>query len=415
MANNMESSVKSKKGCSNVPIPPNAVKDQKSKSIGHYLLGKTIGEGTFGKVRLATHTLTGEKVAVKILEKSKIADVSDVERVAREIHILKRIRHPHLIQLYEIIDTDKQIYLITEYASGGELYGYIVSNKRLQEVEACRFFQQLVSGIEYIHKLNIVHRDLKPENLLLDFAHNIKIVDFGLSNTYKNGEKLKTACGSPCYAAPEMIAGKNYVGLEVDIWSAGVILYALLCGYLPFEDPNTANLYKKILNGDYTIPKFVSSDAKDLVKGILNIDHTKRFTIENIRSHKWFNMTTTSIHQGIVVGIHQIPVDEKILEQLNAYGFNPEQTRKNIEANKHNTATTTYYLLLQKFLKEGGKSMADLASDLFEPVTVSKKLHTLRQANALFETMENRGAKVLDSSVITSQMHCKNTASKYFK
>jgi 5'-AMP-activated protein kinase catalytic alpha subunit len=230
-------------------------------NVGHYLLSKTIGKGTFGKVKLGIHNSTGEKVAVKILEKDKIQDVNDVERVAREIHILKMIRHPNIIQLYEIIETPKQLYLIMEYVSGGELFDYIVKNHRVKEPMAVKFFHQITAGIEYLHKLNIVHRDLKPENMLLDADMNIKIVDFGLSNTYKDGQTLKTACGSPCYAAPEMIAGKRYLGSQVDIWSSGVILFALICGYLPFEDPNTTQLYKKILNGDFNIPKYVSTDA----------------------------------------------------------------------------------------------------------------------------------------------------------
>lgn len=152
-----------------------------------------------------------------------------------------------------------------------------MANQRVKEPEACNFFNQIIAGVEYLHKLNIVHRDLKPENLLLTHDKYIKIVDFGLSNTYKTGETLKTACGSPCYAAPEMIAGKRYFGSQVDIWSCGVILYALICGYLPFEDPNTTNLYKKILNGDFKIPKFLSVDAQDILKKILNTDPEKRY------------------------------------------------------------------------------------------------------------------------------------------
>lgn len=167
------------------------------KNIGHYVLGKTLGEGTFGKVKLGVHIFTAEKVAVKILEKDKILEVSDVERVAREIHILKLIRHPNIIQLYEIIETTKQLYLIMEYASGGELFEYIVKYNRVKEPEAAKFFHQIINGVNYLHHLGIVHRDLKPENLLLDHNKNIKIVDFGLSNTYKPGDKLKTACGSP--------------------------------------------------------------------------------------------------------------------------------------------------------------------------------------------------------------------------
>ena len=136
-----------------------------------------------------------------------------------------------------------------EYVEQGELFDYIVKNTKLEEVEACRFFKHIISGVHYLHELNIVHRDLKPENLLIDWKHGVKIVDFGLSNTYKEGQMLKTACGSPCYAAPQMISSKKYNGLEVDIWSCGVILFAMVCGYLPFEDSNTSQLYKKILSG----------------------------------------------------------------------------------------------------------------------------------------------------------------------
>ena len=180
------------------------------------------------KFKQGMHILTGEKVAVKILEKDKIQDVADVERVAREIHILKIVRHPNVVQLYEIIETQKQLYLIMEFANGGELFDFIVEQQRVEEKEACMFFQQIIAGVEYISKLGIVHRDLKPENLLLDNNKSIKLVDFGLSNTYKPGETLKTACGSPCYAAPEMIAGKRYTGTNVDIWSCGVILFAMV-------------------------------------------------------------------------------------------------------------------------------------------------------------------------------------------
>jgi len=352
--------------------------DNNKRSIGQYILGRTLGEGTFGKVRVATHILTGEKVAIKILEKDRVTDVSDVERVAREIHILKIVRHPNLIQLYEIVETTKQLYLVTEYATGGELYEYIVANTKLKETEACRIFQQIISGVEYIHKLHIVHRDLKPENLMLDTNKNVKLGDFGLSNTYNQDEKLKTACGSPCYAAPEMIAGKKYNGLQVDIWSAGVVLFALLCGHLPFEDPNTSNLYKKILNGDYTVPKYLSDEAKEMVKGILNINAQKRFTIDEIKNHPWYKLWPVTAKEGIIVGVHQIPTEPLILKGLTKYGFDSEYTKKCVEANKHNAATTTYYLLMQKFIREGGKSPADLSSPLFEPITIGKRLKTLR-------------------------------------
>lgn len=246
-----------------------------------------------------------------------------------------------------------------EYASGGELFDYIVKNNKLKEKEACRFFHQLIAGIEYIHRLHIVHRDLKPENLLLDHNKNIKIVDFGLSNTYKPGELLKTACGSPCYAAPEMIAGKKYVGVNVDIWSAGVILFAAVCGYLPFEDPNTSQLYKKILGADYQFPKFISNDGKDLIKHVLDIEPETRFTIEKIRSHVWFTQFSEEVRPGILIGYDHIIVDLNVLKQLTKYNIDLDYTKKCLEANKHNNDTTSYYLLLKKYLQSGGNSIAD--------------------------------------------------------
>lgn len=165
-----------------------------------------------------------------------------------------------------MIENNDYLYLIMEYCSGGELFQHIVKNRRLQEEESCLIFNQILSGVEYIHKLGVVHRDLKPENLLLDHNNNIKIVDFGLSNLYKEGEKLKTACGSPCYAAPEMIKGERYDGLGADLWSSGVILYAMVCGYLPFEDQNTKKLYQKIIKAEYKLPDFLSDSCVDLIQ-----------------------------------------------------------------------------------------------------------------------------------------------------
>ena len=246
-----------------------------------------------------------------------------------------------------------------EYSSSGELFDYIVKSSKLKESEACLFFQQIIAGIEYIHKLGVVHRDLKPENLLLDHNKKIKIVDFGLSNTYKQDELLQTACGSPCYAAPEMIAGKKYEGIKVDIWSSGVILFAMVCGYLPFEDQNTGELYKKIMAGEYKIPKFLSSGLKDLIAGVLNKDPNRRLGIDEIRSHPWYRQIKEEICPGILVGYNQIPVDDQILEQLEQLDIDPEYVRQCLEANKHNSKTTAYYLLLKRHLKEGGQTISD--------------------------------------------------------
>ena len=196
--------------------------------------------------------------------------MSDVGRVAREIKILQETKHDNIVQIYEIIETNFAIYMIMECAEGGELFDYIVKKGRLSEKEGAYFFLQLLMGIEHLHSRKIAHRDLKPENLLLDENMNIKIVDFGLSNTYRTpSDTLKTACGSPCYASPEMIAGKRYNGLDTDIWSIGVILYAMTVGYLPFEDPDTNKLYKKILSCEYLVPGYVDKQAKDMMKNIM--------------------------------------------------------------------------------------------------------------------------------------------------
>lgn len=199
-----------------------------------------------------------------------------------------------------------------EYASGKELFDYIVLKKRLQETEACKFFQQIIAGIEYLHKLGIVHRDLKPENLLLDYKKDLKIADFGLSNVYEKGDLLKTACGSPCYAAPEMLVGQNYHAIGVDIWSSGIILFAMICGYLPFEDKNNDILYKKITDGKFTIPSYVSEPCKDLLKKILTTDPSKRISINQIKNHPWYKLNNAKISDGLFINYHVIPVIKAI-------------------------------------------------------------------------------------------------------
>jgi serine/threonine protein kinase len=256
--------------------------------IGHYEIGKTLGVGSFGQVKLGIHIPTGAKVAIKILNRSKIRSLDMEQKVRREIKILRLFDHPHIIRLYEVIDTPTDIFVIMEYVSGGELFDYIVMKGRLAEAEARRFFQQILTGIEYCHHHMVVHRDLKPENLLLDADNSVKIADFGLSNLMADGCFLKTSCGSPNYAAPEVICGDLYAGAEVDVWSCGVILYALMCGSLPFDDENIPNLFKKIKNGMYTLPGHLSKLSRDLIPRMLVVDPMKRITIAEIRQHPFF-------------------------------------------------------------------------------------------------------------------------------
>ncbi|KAJ2489994.1 Protein kinase [Coemansia sp. RSA 2050] len=257
------------------------------QTIGNYTVLQTLGTGSFGKVKLAVHSQTGHKVALKIIGRSKLAHSDMVGRVNREIQYLKMLRHPHIIKLYEVITTATDIIMVIEYA-GGELFNYIVERGRMSEKDARRFFQQMVSAVEYCHRRNIVHRDLKPENVLLDPYDNVKVADFGLSNIMKDGEFLQTSCGSPNYAAPEVINGKLYAGPEVDAWSCGVILYVMMCGRLPFDDDHIPALFKKITSGVFTMPGYLSQGARAVLSGLLQVDPLKRMTLAQCRQHAWF-------------------------------------------------------------------------------------------------------------------------------
>lgn len=233
------------------------------------------------------------------------------------------------------------------------MFDYIVSQRHVPELQACNFFRQIVNGVEELHRNNITHRDLKPENLLLKKSYNgwlVKIVDFGLSNTHEGGKLLSTACGSPCYAAPEMIAGKKYNGPLVDIWSLGVILFALVCGYLPFEDPNTSQLYRKILSGDYTTPKWISNEVGNLISKILEIDCTKRYKISDIRKHCWYGIDKDS---PFAETPPDIPLtNNPIIEKMAQNGNDPKLVIDGLVSSACNSLTATYYLLLQKHNRE---------------------------------------------------------------
>ncbi|KAI8633843.1 protein kinase SNF1 [Xylariaceae sp. FL1651] len=262
-------------------------KSKVDQRIGAYNVIRTLGEGSFGKVKLAVHRSTGQHVALKIIARKKLISRDMVGRVEREIEYLQLLRHPHIIKLYTVIKTQNEIIMVLEYA-GGELFDYIVSHGKLDEQQARRFFQQMICAVEYCHRHKVVHRDLKPENLLLDDQLNVKIADFGLSNIMTDGNFLKTSCGSPNYAAPEVISGKLYAGPEVDVWSCGVILYVLLVGRLPFDDDHIPSLFAKIQRGVFTIPHWIKSDAADLIRKMLQTNPVQRATIDDIRQDPWF-------------------------------------------------------------------------------------------------------------------------------
>ncbi|KAG1351972.1 hypothetical protein G6F62_002832 [Rhizopus arrhizus] len=334
--------------------------NRRRKDVGDYWLGKTLGKGSSGCVKIGIHKMTGEKVAIKIIPKSHLAANASVEKaVKREIAVMKLIKHPNIMSLLDVIDLSDSpnLYLILEYVQGGELFEYLVSRGKLSEKEARKYFQQIIIGLDYCHRHLICHRDLKPENLLLDREKNIKIADFGMASLQPTGSLLETSCGSPHYASPEIVNGIPYDGSASDIWSCGIILYALLSGHLPFDDDNIRQLLNKVKMGKYKIPDHVSNEARDLIQKILVINPSKRLTMKEVQSHPWFtvdpppNLTTlpdppTATEIGRPVG-HISEVDDRILETLKVL-WTELSTEKILEAllnTDYNMQKVTYVLL----------------------------------------------------------------------
>eukprot|EP00752_Nemacystus_decipiens_P018274 g16395.t1 len=267
------------------------------KTVGKYQVGKTIGEGTFGKVKLAVNTETGEKMAIKVLDKSIIQRQNMGAQVKREISIMKLVRHPYVVQLREVLASSSKIFLVCELITGGELFDKIVEKQRFTEDEARFYFRQLLEGMEYCHSQGVCHRDLKPENILLDGAGNVKISDFGLSNLYSGGDDealklLHTTCGTPNYVAPEVLADKGYDGRMADVWSMGVILYVLLAGFLPFDEPSMSTLFSKIQAADFSYPRWFSPEARSVIDRILVPDPKQRLTLAQMKAHPFWEAGT---------------------------------------------------------------------------------------------------------------------------
>ncbi|XP_022246120.1 maternal embryonic leucine zipper kinase-like, partial [Limulus polyphemus] len=318
---------------------------------GQYTLHETIGTGGFAKVKLGTHVLTGDKVAIKIMDKRLLGE--DLPRVKLEIEALKELSHQHICKLYQKIEIENKIFLILEYCPGGELFDYIVERDRLEEKEARVFFRQIVSAVAYIHNKGYAHRDLKPENLLLDDEQNLKLIDFGLCARPKGGMEthLETCCGSPAYAAPELISGQEYLGNEADIWSLGVLLFALLCGYLPFDDDNVSTLYKKIQNGEYECPFWLSQKSKQLLHRLLQVNPKHRITVTELLTDPWLmeGFTEPVLWKN---PFKTSKLDEECLIELSMYYGKPRTVIvEEIMQRNFTYISATYSLLLQRKAK----------------------------------------------------------------
>ncbi|PKU83265.1 CBL-interacting protein kinase 18-like [Dendrobium catenatum] len=266
-----------------------------SENKGHvlmkkYELGRLLGQGTFAKVYHARNIKTSHSVAIKVIEKEKVFKAGLIEQIKREISVLRLVRHPNIVQLYEVMASKSKIYFVLEYVKGGELFNKI-SKGRLKEDVARKCFQQLISAVDFCHSRGVYHRDLKPENLLLDENENLKISDFGLSALAESKRQdglLHTACGTPAYVAPEVINRKGYDGAKADLWSCGVILFVFMAGYLPFHDPNLMEMYRKIGNAEFKCPNWFLSDVRKLITRILDPNPETRVSIEKIKENSWF-------------------------------------------------------------------------------------------------------------------------------
>ncbi|XP_016536679.1 serine/threonine-protein kinase BRSK2-like isoform X8 [Poecilia formosa] len=333
--------------------------------VGPYRLEKTLGKGQTvrkpggrrGLVKLGLHCVTGQKVAIKIVNREKLSE-SVLMKVEREIAILKLIEHPHVLKLHDVYENKKYLYLVLEHVSGGELFDYLVKKGRLTPKEARKFFRQIISALDFCHSHSICHRDLKPENLLLDEKNNIRIADFGMASLQVGDSLLETSCGSPHYACPEVIRGEKYDGRKADAWSCGVILFALLVGALPFDDDNLRNLLEKVKLGVFHMPHFIPPDCQNLLRGMIEVDAAKRLTLEQIQKHTWYLAGKNEpepeqpVPRKVSIRMLGAPeeIDPDVLESMHSLGCfrDKDKLTKDLLSEDDNQEKMIYFLLLDR-------------------------------------------------------------------
>uniref|UniRef100_A0A674MF25 Si:ch211-255p10.4 n=1 Tax=Takifugu rubripes TaxID=31033 RepID=A0A674MF25_TAKRU len=312
---------------------------------------------SLGLVKLGVHCITGQKVAIKIVNREKLSE-SVLMKVEREIAILKLIEHPHVLKLHDVYENNKYLYLVLEHVSGGELFDYLVKKGRLTPKEARKFFRQIISALDFCHSHSICHRDLKPENLLLDEKNNIRIADFGMASLQVGDSLLETSCGSPHYACPEVIRGEKYDGRRADVWSCGVILFALLVGALPFDHDNLRQLLEKVKSGVFHMPHFIPPDCQSLLKGMIEVNPEKRLTLEAIQKHAWYqggrNEPCPEQPPPRRVCVRRIlsltELDPDVLDSMYSLGCFRDRVKltRDLQCEEENQEKMIYYLLLDR-------------------------------------------------------------------
>ena len=331
----------------------------KVNQIGDFTVIKTLGEGTTGKVKLARHNETGDLVAIKIIKKTGFHQNAQLQKkIQREISLMRLCDHPHILKLIEVFESQRHLYLVLEYTENGELFDFLVQERSLREDVALDIFRQIIYGLDYLHCHSICHRDLKPENILLDANGRVKIADFGFARWMK--EKIaETSCGSPHYAAPEVIKGHPYEGCPADIWSAGVILFALLAGYLPFDDPSIRNLLAKVKTGRFIMPEF-HPDIKDLIARMMTPDPTARITMEEIKAHRAFRFTlppeyvvpTPILYVNINQPIDPATVDDTVKTCLVEIGIERDEIEAELMSNETTVCKVFVMMMARNIIKE---------------------------------------------------------------
>ena len=284
--------------------------------VGPYNVRGVIGKGAFSVVKLAQHAQSRDFFACKIISKSFFSKPSFAVRFEAEVRVMQQMRHPHVVSLTDVMQDSQYIYIFMEFCPNGELFQHIVDKRYLNEGEAKQFLKQIVEGLRYVHSCNVTHRDIKPENILIDKFGNLKISDFGFAKFVGKNGLVSTSCGSPCYASPECLSGKPYDGYKCDIWSTGVILFAMLTGNLPWTKRNQKELYNQIQNGEYQIPNFVSDDARDLITKMMCVNPMDRIDDAGVLNHPWMKDAKESIMPESVNRIVSLKkIDELFIKQ----------------------------------------------------------------------------------------------------